>query len=169
MGRNMQTAKNEDIARALSDYCARNHRIILAYLFGSQARKATGVLSDYDIAFLTNGPVSTDERYRWVHELSQFLEGRPVDLVILNTAPIELRYHIIAEGKRVYERDIVARVEFEANTLSFYGDMLPILRQQREAILSGRNRTYGIQRYRKALRQTIRVLAQIRATSEQAN
>ncbi|MGC8786279.1 MAG: type VII toxin-antitoxin system MntA family adenylyltransferase antitoxin [Anaerolineae bacterium] len=161
----MQATKGEeDIARLLSDYCARNGRVILAYLFGSQVRGAAGVLSDYDIAFVMNGTVSADERYRLVHELSQLLRGRPIDLVILNTAPVELRYHVIAQGQRVYERDLAARVEFEANTLSLYGDMLPLLREQREAILSGGNRVHGVQRYRKALRQTLRMLAQIRAT-----
>lgn len=156
----------ESLIHLLSDYCAGNDRIALAYLFGSQARNASGPLSDYDIAFLVRGAVTADERYRWMHELSQLLGGNPVDLVILNTAPVELRYHIIANGQRIYERDITSRVEFEASTLSLYGDMLPMLRQQREAILRGGNRAHGVQRYRKALRQTLRVLAQIRAASQ---
>lgn len=156
----------QNVILLISDYCARNDRIVLAYLFGSHARKAAGPLSDYDIAFLIHGTVTADERHRWTHELSQLLGGNPVDLIILNTAPVELRYHIIANGQRIYERDLVSRVEFEANTLSFYGDMLPLFRQQREAILHGGHYERGVQRYRKALRQTLRVLAQIRAASQ---
>ena len=162
----MKTAKlDSDFIRLLSDYCAQDERIILAYLFGSRVWGTVGPISDYDAAFLANGAVTYGERCRWTHEISQLLGDSRVDLVILNTAPVELRYNIIAEGCRFYERDVAARVEFEANTLSFYGDMLPMLRQQKEAILRGGDRAGGIQRYRKALGQTLRVLAQIRATS----
>jgi len=145
--------------RLLSDYCGQDERIVLAYLFGSQARGRIGPTSDYDVAFLVDGAVTHNERYRWAHELSQLVGRQPVDLVILNTAPVELRYNVIAEGRRVYEQDVAARVEFEANTLSLYGDMRPMLRQQREAILRGGDHAGGIQRYREALGQTLRVLA----------
>lgn len=90
----------------ISDYCTHNDCIVLTYLFGSYARKAAGPLSDYDITFLLHGTVTADERYRWMHELSQLLGGSPVDLIILNTAPVELCYHIIAKGQRIYERDL---------------------------------------------------------------
>ena len=160
------TKLNDDSIRLLSDYCGQDERIVLAYLFGSQARRRIGPTSDYDVAFLVDGAVTHNERYRWAHELSQLpvcpsgrLGGQPVDLVILNTAPVELRYNVIAEGRRVYEQDVAARVEFEANTLSLYGDMRPMLRQQREAILRGGDHAGGIQRYREALGQTLRVLA----------
>jgi len=153
------TKLNDDSIRLLSDYCGQDERIVLAYLFGSQARGRIGPTSDYDVAFLVDGAVTHNERYRWAHELSQLLGGQPVDLVILNTAPVELRYNVIAEGRRVYEQDVAARVEFEANTLSLYGDMRPMLRQQREAILRGGDHAGGIQRYREALGQTLRVLA----------
>jgi len=162
----MKTAKLDgNVCRLLSDYCAQNERIILAYLFGSQARGTAGPISDYDVALLVDGVVTPAERYRWTHGLGQLLRGQPVDLVILNTVPVELRYNVIAEGSRVYERDVAARVESEANTLRLYGDMLPMLRQQKEAILRRGDRAGRIQRYREALGQTLRVLTQIGATS----
>jgi len=150
----------------LHAYCAQDERIALAYLFGSQARGTAGPLSDYDVALLIDGIVTCAERYRRAHEISQLLRGQPVDLVILNSAPVELRYNVIVEGRRVYERDVSARVEFEANTLGLYGDMLPMLRQQREAMLRGGDRAGGIRRYREALGQTLRVLAEIGASSQ---
>jgi predicted nucleotidyltransferase len=149
----------------LSAYCAQDTRIALAYLFGSQARGTVGPLSDYDVALLIDGAVTCDERYRRAHEISQLLLGQTVDLLILNSAPVELRYNVIVEGHRAYERDVAARVEFEANTLSLYGDMLSMLRHQKEAVLRGGDRAGGIQRYREAHGQTLRVLAQIGASS----
>jgi hypothetical protein len=49
------------------------------------------------------------------------------DIVVLNAAPVELASAIIAQGKRLYERDVFTRVEFEADTMSRYGDYLPVL------------------------------------------
>ncbi len=130
-------------------------------------RGIVGPLSDYDVAFLLDGTVVPAERYRLAHEIGQLLGGCGVDLVILNTAPVELCYHVIAQGRRVYERDRATRVEFEANTLSRYGDMLPMLRQQKEAILKGEGHGSGVQRYREALGQTLRVLAEAVGPSKQ--
>jgi len=168
MGKTARTTKlSADLVHLLSEYCAQDSRILLAYLFGSQVRGIVGPLSDYDVAFLLDGTMAPAERYRLAHEIGQLLGGCAVDLVILNAAPVELCYHIIAQGRRVYERDVATRVEFEANTLSRYGDMLPMLRQQREAILKGEGHGSGVQRYREALGQTLRVLAETRGPSKQ--
>ena len=59
--------------------------------------------------------------------------------------------------------DPVVRVEFKASTLSYYGDFLPILRRQKKEILEGHNNETGIQRYRETLRETQRLLKEIRA------
>jgi hypothetical protein len=59
-----------------------------------------------------------------------------VDLVLLNQAPIELAYRVIAQGKWVYEESRAVRVEYEAYVLGRYGDYLPVLRKQREQILT---------------------------------
>ncbi len=107
----MKTAKLDgDVCRLLSDYRTQNERIILAYLFGSQARRTAGPISDYDVALLVDGVVTQAERYRWAHEFGQLLGERPVDLVILNTAPVELRHNVIAKGSRIYERDMADRI-----------------------------------------------------------
>jgi predicted nucleotidyltransferase len=163
------TRMKADLVHSLSEYCAQDRRIRLAYLFGSRVRGAVGPLSDYDVAFLVDGTMVPAERYHLAHEIGMLLGGGSVDLVILNTAPVELCYHIIAQGRRVYERDQATRVEFEANTLSRYGDMLPMLRQQKEAILKGERHGSGVQRYREALGQTLRVLAETRGPSKQTS
>ena len=85
-----------------------------------------------------------------------------VDLVVLNYAPIELRYNVIVTGVVIYEQNPAVRVDFEANTLSRYGDYLPVLRRQRKEILEEHENEAGIQRYREALGETQRLLKKIR-------
>ncbi|MCS4033187.1 hypothetical protein GGQ02_001574 [Salinibacter ruber] len=87
-----------------------------------------------------------------------------VELVLLSQAPIELAYHVIADGERVYEANRATRVEYEAYVLGRYGDFLPILRAQREQILSEPT-NHRIQRYREALGRTERTLTALASAS----
>lgn len=142
----------------------------LAYLFGSQAEGNVGPFSDYDVAILTDPAVDAPCLQAEVrHRLSQALETERVDVVLLNRAPIELAYAVIARGRLLFERDRATRVEFEADVLSRYGDYLPVLRAQRADILQGGNYVHRVQRYRAALRRTERTLGEIGAISRTAS
>ncbi len=136
--------------------------IKLAYLFGSRAWGTIGPISDYDIAVLFSDSPVPSLRYALEHKLNKTLLSDRVDLVVLNYAPIELQYAVIASGIAVYEESFEARVEYEAFTLSRYGDFLPVLRNQRQEILEDDINEAGIQRYRAALGKTQRLLEKIR-------
>jgi hypothetical protein len=122
-----------------------------------------GSISDYDIAVLYSKHHPTSLRHVLAHKLNTILMTDQVDLVVLNSAPIELGYAVISTGVVVYEVSVKVRVEYEALILSLYGDYLPILRGQREDILKEDNNEAGIQRYRAALGKTQRLLEEIRA------
>ncbi len=111
--------------------------IKLAYLFGSRAQGSAGPISDCDVAVLFSNSPHHGLRYKLAHDLNKAVMRDQVDLVVLNSAPIELRYAVIASGIVVYESNFEVRVEYEAVTLSLYGDYLPILRRQRQEILFG--------------------------------
>jgi len=143
------------------------NRIELVYLFGSRAAGTEGPISDYDIAVLCSQTCAAADVYKLTHELAKLLMTDRIDLVLLNRAPIELRFGVIATGKVVYEIDVLTRVEFEADTLSRYGDYLPILRRQRDELLEERSDETGIQRYRTALGKTQRLLEEIRTVQGQ--
>ncbi len=153
---------------ALRAYFAQQEAVILAYLFGSQATGKAGPTSDYDIGVLVETP-SVALMARLGHEIGGILETNCVDVVLLNWAPIELAYAVIAQGELLYQRCVAERVEFEARVLSLYGDYLPILRQQREEILKEQPGEAGIRRYREALRRTERTLAALRAAASQTD
>lgn len=140
----------------------------LAYLFGSQAIGQARAQSDYDVAVLFDGKVSTDDRYLLAHQLTELLDTG-VDLVDLARAPIELVYNVIATGQILYEKERRTRVEFEARALGLYFDQLPVLRAERRALLEETREDYdaGVERYRTALRATERMLAQTRAAQDQ--
>jgi predicted nucleotidyltransferase len=141
----------------------------LLYLFGSRVDGEIGPMSDYDLAVLLDR--EADRRYMralLAHEFAFLLQTDRVDVVVLNDAPIELAYAVIAQGDRLFERSIAVRVEYEAQVMSRYGDYLPVLRTQRKQIVQGENYAARVQRYRTALGRTERTLGALKATPEQA-
>ena len=149
----------------LQSFLADQHDVLVAYLFGSCAEGRAAPQSDYDIAVLARAKMLPARRFELASKLGRLLNAQPVDLIVLNDAPVELSYAVVATGRCVYEREVAARVEFEAVVLSRYGDMLPMLREQRRELIQGGNYESGVRRNRAALGQTERVLAEIRAAA----
>ena len=142
--------------------------VCLVYLFGSHVDGSVGPMSDADVALLVDGAVDgLSVQARFAHEVARILQTLRVDVVLLNRSPVELAYAIIAQGEVLYEKDVATRVEYEATVLSRYGDLLPMLRDQRQDILRGDDHDRRVQRYRAALGRTERTLGQIGTAQRQ--
>ena len=142
--------------------------VCLVYLFGSQVQGDLGPMSDYDLAVLADRAVDGRQLQAHLgHELARALQTDRIDVVLLNRAPVELAYAVIAQGEVLYEQDIATRVEYEATVMSRYGDYLPVLRAQRDDILRGDDHDRRVHRYRAALGRTERTLGQIAAAQRQ--
>lgn len=57
--------------------------------------------------------------------------GFPVQLVVLNTAPVDLAIRVLRGGRLVFETDRSVRIRFEVRTRNEYFDLEPILREYR--------------------------------------
>ncbi|MCD6285297.1 MAG: nucleotidyltransferase domain-containing protein [Anaerolineae bacterium] len=157
--------------------------IDIAYLFGSRAESNAhsecmldaariGPLSDYDLGVLLHRKLATDAAHLRVHfaaAMTARLGTDLVDVVILNEAPIELAYAVIAQGQILYERSVTIRVEYEAYVLGLYGDYLPVLREHRAQILEGGDYAKRVQRYRTALGRTRRTLGAIASATSHSS
>lgn len=105
-----------DTARRKAVATLREAGAAFAYLHGSQVSgRATG-RSDIDVAawWATDPPVSSDVTL-----------PAGYDLMVLNTAPLELRGRVAARGVLLYEDDPVARVRWEAFTRKVWFDERP--------------------------------------------
>ncbi len=149
--------------------------ILLVYLFGSRAAadaepSRVGPMSDYDFGVLVERALTPDERTnlqsRFASTVARKLNTDRIDVVVLNDAPVELAYAVIAGGSVLFERDLATRVEYEAYVLGRYGDYLPILREQRRQILEGGDYEKRVQRYREALGRTRRKIGEITSTTK---
>ena len=115
---------NEHDIKKIED-CIKKYPVVTAYIFGSEAKGTSGLLSDIDIAVFVHEGVSKAERFdlrlRLSSELSAVM-SRPVDLVVLNDSPVQLSYEIIRHGKLIFCSDNSTRVDLEVAILSRYLD-----------------------------------------------
>lgn len=142
--------------------------ICLVYLFGSQVTGNVGPLSDIDLGVLVeHESMNMELQSHLAHAFVKAFGTERIDLVMLNIAPIELAFNVIAQGRLLYKRSQAEKVEYEATVMSLYYDYLPILRTQRIEILRGDQYGKRIQRYREALERTERTLREIAASQDE--
>jgi len=109
--------------------------VICAYLFGSAARGTARAASDVDVAVLFErdpAPTLAGSGLRLGGELEQYL-GRPVDLVPLNRAPVDLVHRVLRDGIVVFDPHPLERIRFEVRARNAYFDLKPILDEYRRA------------------------------------
>lgn len=113
--------------------------VLAAYLFGSQAKGAAHKDSDVDIAVLFAQQLKpeeyTDKQIAIMNNISQAL-NREADVVVLNSASLFLKYHILKEGVKIYERPGRDERSFEAKAITEYFDFLPIKNRIENALLN---------------------------------
>lgn len=106
---------------------------VAVYLFGSVARNEASGASDVDLAVLLrrDSPPTLDGLGL---DLAGDLEadlGVPVDVVILNGAPVDLAYRVLRDGRLLHDSDPSARIRFEVRTRNEYFDLKPMLDRYR--------------------------------------
>lgn len=109
--------------------------VVCAYVFGSVGRGSAGAASDVDVAVLLErepAPTLAGSGVALGGALERAL-GRPVDLVVLNRAPVDLVHRVLRDGALAFEGDRAARVRFEVRARNEYFDLRPHLDRYRRA------------------------------------
>ncbi|RLE68046.1 MAG: hypothetical protein DRJ34_03765 [Thermoprotei archaeon] len=108
--------------RRISD----KYGIIYALLFGSSIDGYMLRSSDIDIAVMLKGdPKNFGENLRISVKISSILGrslGREVDIIILNTAPLGLKYEIYTTGKILFCSDRERFIDDLVKTIGMYQD-----------------------------------------------
>jgi len=109
----------------------KKQKVILAYLFGSQAKGKIGPLSDIDIAISFGESVQANERFELrletLGQLTDLFKTDKIDLVVLNDAPPLLIHRILKEGILIFSDNHKKRLEFEVKAVLKYLDWKPYL------------------------------------------
>lgn len=114
------------------------------YLFGSRADGTATPDSDYDFGILLKEALDFEEAVLLEMNIAEELSGaldQKADIVILNSASIELKFLIIKRGVLIYSGNDDARTDFEDMAIRDYLDFKPVLdtyrKEVRESIRGG--------------------------------
>jgi len=128
------TLDRDAIVVSLSTYLSTHPGdVAAAYLFGSVARGEATSKSDVDIGLLfSTSPAPTLEALptRLEADLARAI-GAPLQIVVLNRAPIDLVHRVLRDGILLLDRDRSSRIAFEVRARNLYWDLLPTLRRYR--------------------------------------
>ena len=127
------------LERNLQDILAgRSEPLVAVYLFGSRARGTATDRSDVDVAVLyAEAPAAGLEGLDLEADLERAL-GLPVQIVVLNTAPVDLVHRVLRDGRLLLDRDRSRRIRFEVKARNEYFDLQPLLARYRAARSPGR-------------------------------
>ena len=109
----------------------------LAYLFGSRAKGNGAKESDFDIAVLFEKPPSDPYAFRETMDLSSELRRHlpaKVDVVSLHTAPLLLKYEVVAHSRLLYCKNEKERIDFEVSVTKEYIDEEPVRKIYNDAL-----------------------------------
>ncbi|MBU4293643.1 MAG: nucleotidyltransferase domain-containing protein [Actinobacteria bacterium] len=102
--------------------------VVLAYIFGSVAKKGFNKLSDIDFAVFLNKAISQSKYYTirllLLDQLGRVIKNKPLDVAILNNASPLLSQLVILQGKVIFYEDEDLRVSFQLKSLKEFDDAL---------------------------------------------
>lgn len=105
--------------------------------------------SDVDIAVLLTSEMDSYQRFKLEAEIQRVLENScqlsPIDVRIINDAPIMVQGKVVQTGVRIYERDRSRRVAYEVLARKKYFDFLPTVQMIQNAAFK-RIRERGLSR-----------------------
>ena len=120
------TASPDEIVKRLRSLFEKERRGLLAYLFGSYARGEVKEGSDLDLAVLLEPDVTGEalcDTYQGLFlEVRRRLGSERFDLLLLNRAPLSLKFEVVSQGRLIYARDDETLNRFEMDVIRKYQD-----------------------------------------------
>ncbi|WP_025270318.1 type VII toxin-antitoxin system MntA family adenylyltransferase antitoxin [Hippea sp. KM1] len=113
----MDRDKKEEIIGRIKDYLDKRKEVLFAYIFGSFVR--SDEFSDIDIALYVDGDFSLRYEFEIEDDLEAMLKI-PVDVRIINKAPVSFSYGVLKDGLLIKDNDI--RSDFQVMKFKEYMD-----------------------------------------------
>jgi predicted nucleotidyltransferase len=125
-------AEREAIVETLGEVLREEPEVLFVYVHGSSVKERP--FRDVDVAvYLAPG---TEAGWEWQIRLAEALEesisaldpgvAPPVDVRILNRAPMGFCYQVVLRGRLVFSRDDALRAEWVARVVARYLDLRPL-------------------------------------------
>ena len=122
--------KKELLINRLADAVKDRKDVVFAYVYGSFAEGTDVIVHDIDVGVYVTGinkEAATRYSLDMAYELGKKAE-MPVDVTVLNFAPISFLYHVI-RGFAFFVRDEDLMSQVVENTVRRYLDLKPLIRR----------------------------------------
>ncbi|MFQ5488534.1 MAG: nucleotidyltransferase domain-containing protein [Gammaproteobacteria bacterium] len=123
--------EKNDLKRCLERALSRFPEVEAAYLFGSRAEGRMKAGSDLDLALVVNQPLGLRKLDILAALTAEGLDN--VDLVVLSSDDVVLRFEAVRLNQLVYARKGFDRGGYYSRSIREYLDFLPYLEAQRTA------------------------------------
>jgi predicted nucleotidyltransferase len=129
----LSNREKDKVLQKISRYCTKKPEIIAALSFGSFPE---GQFRDIDIGLVLGRTFSPSAFYEQEieRELSNFI-NLPVDVRILNNAPVRFVYQVLRQQHIIFCKDPKAFAAFESDIIQEYLDYSYYLNQYRREVL----------------------------------
>lgn len=116
---------------------AKHYGLDFIILFGSQAKKKAGSLSDIDIAVHVRERLTDKDLFNLQlsisAELCEIFHTDKVDVITLNNASLRLQYEVFKHGRQIYCENQEAYRKAYVRAVDNYLDFQPYLKRHYEA------------------------------------
>ncbi len=128
MKHSLEQTQKENIIKDIISALTKYDEIVLAYVFGSFVQSDN--FSDIDLGILIKEMQATSLNIELKLEVAlEDIVHYPVDVRILNHAPLSFCQNVIRHGRVVLEKDANLRADFTGNILKQYFDFAPFRRR----------------------------------------
>ena len=134
-----------NIAKILKGEIANTHPgtcLVAVYLFGSFLKNKINKKSDIDLAFLLDeiahksDPIEAMSPAHFIAARVGMKFDKQTDVIILNSASLEIAYEVVSTGRCIYELNSDQRLEYEMKIKGMYFDFKPFLEELRARSLT---------------------------------
>lgn len=132
----LPAAERRELLARLEELLAGEPGLACAYVHGSFTAGAP--FGDVDVALLFRDDLVPERPLPYELTLEERLEqalGLPVDVRLLNGAPLSFSYQVIKAGRPIAVADDEARVRFQARVWAAYADFAPFRRRYLREVL----------------------------------
>jgi len=114
--------QKENIQKNITKILFNEKKIVFAYLHGSFLKKR---FRDVDIGIYINKDLSNEQILKYELHLEEEISTKinyPIDIRVLNKAPLSFRFSVIKNGIILFSKDESKRTDFECLSLVKYHD-----------------------------------------------